>query len=138
MAKFAELNSNNVVIRVLAVDNSITNNSQNIEEEQLGINFLKNLYGQETIWKQTSINTFGGIYFTPNTRTPDQDQSKMRRKNYANIGYIYDAANDAFYAPQPFSSWTLNQSTWLWEAPTPMPTDGMYIWNEPTISWMPV
>jgi hypothetical protein len=107
MAKFAELDSNNVVIRVLAVDNSIIKNNEGVEVEQLGIDFLKSLYGQETIWKQTSINTFGGVYYTPNTNingiphTPDPDQTKAIRKNYANIGYIYDPDRDAFRNPKP-------------------------------------
>ena len=121
MAKFAELNSSNVVIRVLAVDNSVITNSQNIEEEQLGIDYLKNLYGQETVWKQTSINTFGGVHYLPNPKPdahiPSPNQSKMLRKNYANIGYTYDPNRDAFYAPQPSPSWTLNETTCLWEAP---------------------
>ena len=61
------------------------------------------------------------------------------RGNYAGIGYTYDQANDVFYAPQPYSSWTLNNTTWTWEAPTPMPTDGKaYNWNEPTTSWIEV
>jgi hypothetical protein len=121
MAKFAELNSNNVVIRVLAVDNSVIINSQNVEDEQLGIVYLKNLYGQNTIWKQTSINTFGGIYYLPNVQPdahiPSPDQHKALRKNYANIGYTYDPNRDAFYAPRPSPSWTLNELTCLWEAP---------------------
>jgi hypothetical protein len=59
------------------------------------------------------------------------------RGNYAGIGYIYDATNDVFYAPQPYGSWTLNQTTWLWEPPVAYPADGeLYLWDEPTKNWM--
>lgn len=78
-------------------------------------------------WIQTSYNTIGNQHTQGGTPL---------RGNYAGVGYTYDQANDVFYAPQPFASWVLNQSTWLWEAPTPMPTDGkMYVWDEPTTSW---
>jgi hypothetical protein len=78
-------------------------------------------------WIQTSYNTYGNQH----------PQNKPLRGNYAGIGYTYDAVNDVFYAPQPFPSWTLNQSTWLWEAPTLMPnTDGPYQWDETTKSWV--
>ena len=78
-------------------------------------------------WIQTSYNTFHGTHQLGGTPL---------RKNYAAIGYTYDPQNDVFYAPQPFASWTLNQTTWLWEAPTPYPTDGKpYTWDEATTSW---
>jgi len=81
---------------------------------------------QEGQWVQTSYNTKGNQH--PN-ETP-------LRGNYAGIGYTYDAVNDVFYAPQPYPSWTLNTTTWLWDAPFPMPTDGKYyIWNETTTTW---
>jgi hypothetical protein len=58
------------------------------------------------------------------------------RGNYAGIGYTYDQANDVFYAPQPFASWVLNQTTWLWDAPVPYPTDGeQYVWDDPAVGW---
>ena len=77
-------------------------------------------------WLQTSYNTHGGVH--ANGGTP-------LRKNYAGIGYTYDAAKDVFYAPQPFPSWTLS-SDYLWEAPVAMPADGKaYEWNEATTSW---
>jgi len=61
------------------------------------------------------------------------------RANYAGIGYTYDAAKDAFYAPQPYQSWALNQNTFLWEAPIPYPTDGkFYTWDESSKSWVGV
>ena len=77
-------------------------------------------------WLQTSYNTHGNQH--PNG-TP-------LRGNYAGIGYNYDATNDVFYAPQPYPSWTLNNTTWLWEAPVAYPTDGKnYQWNESITNW---
>lgn len=79
-------------------------------------------------WIQTSYNTRYGVHL--NGGTP-------LRGNFAGIGHIYDKTNDVFYTPQPYASWTLNQTTWTWDAPTPMPTDGkMYGWNESTTSWV--
>ena len=77
-------------------------------------------------WVQTSYNTIANKH----------PENRPLRGNYAGIGYIYDATNDVFYAPQPFPSWVLNTTTWLWEAPTPMPVDGLYNWDEPTLSWI--
>lgn len=88
-------------------------------------------------WIQTSYNTRGGVHYNPNSNEPSADQSKALRGNYAGVGYIYDAQNDVFYTPQPYPSWTLNQTTWLWEAPTPYPQDGkIYRWDEDTTSWV--
>ena len=81
-------------------------------------------------WIQTSYNTIGNVH--TQGKTP-------LRGNYAGIGYTYDQANDVFYAPQPFPSWILNKSTWTWEAPVAMPTDGkLYKWDEPTTAWIEV
>ena len=78
-------------------------------------------------WIQTSYNTYGGVH--SNGGTP-------LRKNYAGIGYTYDSTRDAFIPPQPYASWTLNDTTCLWEPPVTMPTDGkVYNWNEATTSW---
>jgi hypothetical protein len=77
-------------------------------------------------WLQTSYNTHGNQH----------PEGKPLRGNYAGIGYTYDSINDVFYAPQPFSSWILNNTTWTWEAPVAMPTDGkMYKWNESITNW---
>lgn len=85
-------------------------------------------------WLQTSYNTRGGVHYLPNSNEPSGQPAL--RGNYAGIGYTYDQANDVFYAPQPFPSWTLNNTTWTWEAPTPYPTDGkLYTWDEATTSW---
>ena len=81
-------------------------------------------------WIQTSYNTYGGQH--RNGGTP-------LRKNYAGIGYSYDRTKDAFIPPKPFASWVLNDDTCLWDAPTPMPTDGKpYTWDEATTSWKEV
>ena len=80
-------------------------------------------------WIQTSYRTHGGQH-------PD---GNPLRKNYAGIGYSYDAGRDAFIPQKPFASWTLNENSCLWESPTPMPTDGsVYQWDEPTLSWVSV
>jgi hypothetical protein len=79
-------------------------------------------------WVQTSYNTIA------NTHT--QGKTPLRG-NYAGIGYTYDQINDVFYSPQPYASWTLDNATWTWQAPTPIPTDGkMYKWDEATQSWL--
>ena len=77
-------------------------------------------------WIQTSYNTLGNQH----------PEGRPLRGNYAGIGYNYDATNDVFYAPQPFPSWILNNTTWLWESPVAMPTDGkQYKWNESITNW---
>jgi hypothetical protein len=80
-------------------------------------------------WLQTSYNTYGNHH----------PEGRPLRGNYAGVGFTYDHANDVFYAPQRYASWVLNKDTWLWEAPTPMPTDDKkYSWNEETVSWIEV
>jgi hypothetical protein len=80
-------------------------------------------------WIQTSYNTHGGQH----------PEGRPLRKNYAGVGYTYDAVRDAFIPPQPFASWTLNEDTCLWDSPVAYPTDGkMYHWDEPTTSWAEV
>jgi hypothetical protein len=86
-------------------------------------------------WIQTSYNTRGGVHYAPNSNTPDGGVAL--RGNYAGIGFTYDATHDVFYPPQPYLSWTLNQTTWLWDAPTPYPsTGGPYKWDEATLAWV--
>jgi len=78
-------------------------------------------------WLQTSYNTLGGVH---------SDGGTPLRKNYAGVGSTYDATRDAFYAPQPYPSWTLNDTSCIWEAPTAYPDDGAnYVWNESATSW---
>ena len=79
-------------------------------------------------WLQTSYNTIGGVHTQGGTPL---------RKNFAGVGYSYDAVNDAFIPPKPFNSWILNQDTFLWESPVPLPTDGKsYLWNEEQLNWL--
>jgi hypothetical protein len=117
MAHFAKLDENNIVLEVNVVNNEdIIRNG--LEIEDAGIEFLINWSGGYTRWKQTSYN--GKI-----------------RKNYAAIGYKYDEQRDAFIAPKPFESWTLNENTCRWEPPVPYPTDGKYyFWDEQNQVWV--
>jgi hypothetical protein len=128
MASFAKLNSNNIVERVESVVNEVLKDSNGIEQEAIGIQFLKTLYNEpNAIWKQTSYNTNGGVHSLGGTPF---------RKNHAGIGYTYDQQRDAFISPKPFNSWILNEQTCLWEAPVARPNDGnRYTWNEQTLSW---
>ena len=122
MAHFCKLDENNVVTEVHVVANRDTSDANGVEKEYIGQAFLEKLFGGT--WKQTSYN--GTI-----------------RKNYAGIGYTYNADIDAFVPPKPFASWLLNEETAQWEAPTPMPEDAgtgeppkMYSWDEATTSWV--
>ena len=119
MAHFAKIGLNNIVTDVLVVANRETMDSNGVEHESIGVEFLKTLTGHET-WMQTSYN--GNI-----------------RKNYAGVGYTYDSQRNAFIPPQPYPSWTLVEETCLWEAPIPAPTDGkLYQWDEATTNWIQV
>tara|TARA_R110000751_G_scaffold301823_1_gene415500 strand:+ start:308 stop:691 length:384 start_codon:yes stop_codon:yes gene_type:complete len=121
MAHFAKLNNDNIVIDVQSVHNNTATN------EAAGITFLNNLYGTSDTWKQTSYNTRGNIHKLGETPL---------RKNYAGIGYTYDEDKDAFIAPKPYPSWTLNETTCLWKAPVDYPDDDKYyIWNEDITNW---
>ena len=91
--------------------------------------------GDSSSWTQTSYNTRGGVHYAPNSNEPDSGIAL--RKNYAGIGYTYDSIRNAFYSPQPFPSWLLDDETCQWNAPTPMPDDGkIYNWDESTTSWI--
>ena len=127
MASFAKI-ENNIVITVVSVVNEVLKDSNGIEQEAIGIQFLKTLYNEpNAIWKQTSYNTVGGVHKLGGTPF---------RKNHAGVGYTYDETRDAFIAPKPFNSWILNESTCIWEAPVAYPQDGnIYNWNEQTLSW---
>lgn len=95
------------------------------------------LWGDPATWVQTSYNTRGGIYYTPNTTNRDPDQTKAFRKNFAQPGYAWDPGRDAFIPPKPFPSWLLNEASCTWEPSVPYPTDGKgYYWDEPTLSWV--
>jgi hypothetical protein len=136
MAHYAKVSNNNIVEQVVVVSNEDTLDENGNENEILGIQFLKNLLGLDTNWLKTSYNTKGGIYRDSITNEPLEDQSKAFRKNYAQIGYIYDEQRDAFIPPKPYPSWILNEFSCLWEAPIPRPTgNNFYKWNEETQSW---
>ena len=113
MSYFAKINDDNIVEQVVIAE------SAEWCETNIG-----------GTWLQTSYNTVGGVHTAGGTPL---------RKNYAGIGYTYDAERDAFIAPNPFASWLLNEDTCLWEPPVPKPTDGkIYEWDEPTLSWIEV
>ena len=122
MAHYAFLDSNNIVTEVIVGKNEGENN---IDWEQHYGDFR----GQAC--KRTSYNTYAGTH--NNGGTP-------YRKNYAGIGFTYDATRDAFIPPNLYASWTLNETSCIWEPPTPYPTgtDKFYRWNEPTTSWVEV
>jgi hypothetical protein len=115
MAHFAELDENNIVLRVI-----------------VGVDYPYDgeaIYQNETgkIWKRTSYNTHGGVHFLSGTPF---------RKNYAGIGYTYDSQRNAFIPPKPYNSWTLNEDTCLWQPPVAQPVDdNMYEWDEESLSW---
>ena len=126
MASFAKIGLNGKVIEVLSVVNEVLHDSNGIEQEVIGIDFLTKLTGYP-VWKQTSYNTIGGIH--NNGGTP-------LRKNHAGIGYTYDETRDAFIPPKPFNSWVLNEDTCNWNAPITKPQDeNIYTWNESTLTW---
>jgi hypothetical protein len=118
MAHFAQLDENNVVTQVIVVNNNELLDENGVEQESKGIAFCQSLLGGN--WKQTSYNS-------------------NIRKNYAGIGFTYDEGRDAFIAPKPYNSWSLNEDICIWEAPVSMPIDGkMYRWDEDTTSWVEI
>lgn len=120
MAHFAEIDNTNIVKQVVVVSD---------DQEHRGEEFLSKDLGLGGRWIKTSYNTVGGIH---------REGGTPLRKNYAGIGMIYDPIRDAFYAEQPFPSWTLNENSCLWEPPVPKPeyTGGpLWYWDEETLSW---
>ena len=116
MAHFAKIGLNNKVISVHSVHDNELKDSNGVEQENIGIEFLTNLHGW-AVWKQTSYNN-------------------NIRKNFAGIGFTYDEDRDAFIPPKPFDSWILNETTCLWEAPVVKPDNNkIYNWNEETQQW---
>jgi hypothetical protein len=129
MAHFAKV-QNGIVTRVI------------VAEPEFFDNFVDDSPGR---WVKTSYNMRGGVYYDPATGEPAADQSVIaddearQRKNYAGKGYTYDATRDAFIPPQPYASWTLNETSCLWEAPVAYPDDGnVYQWDEDTTNWVEV
>jgi hypothetical protein len=127
MASFAKI-ENNIIITVESVVNDVLKDSNGVEQESIGIEFLRTLYNEpNAIWKQTSYNTIGGVHSSGGTPF---------RKNHAGIGYTYDSQRDAFISPKPYNSWILNEDTCLWNPPIDKPNDGnKYKWNEETLNW---
>ena len=120
MAHFAKLDNSNKVIRVDVLSNVVITDENDVEQEQLGIDFLTNLYGGVGWYKQTSYN-------------------ENFRKNFAGIDYTYDGIRDAFIPPKVYNSWVLNEDTCQWEPPIAYPDDGKdYIWDEATTNWVEV
>jgi phosphatidate phosphatase PAH1 len=123
MAHFAKIGLNGKVIEIQSVVNEVLHDSNGVEQEKIGVDFLTKLTGW-AIWKQTSYNA-------------------NFRKNFAGIGYIYDEDKDAFIPPKPFNSWILNEDTCRWEAPVAKPTltqeqidnNNYYNWNETIQNW---
>jgi hypothetical protein len=115
MSHFAQIDENNIVTRVLVIEQDVVDTG---------------LFGEPSSFVQTSYNTQGGVHKLGGTPL---------RKNYAGIGYTYDVSRDAFIPPKPYNSWVLNESTCLYDAPTPTPTDDKrYSWDESTTSWVEI
>jgi hypothetical protein len=125
MPYFAQVDIENTVQQVLSIDQAELNTG---------------LWGDPAQWFQTSYNTSGGVYYTPNTNTPAPDQSKAFRKNYAGIGFLWlpnGPEGEGFAPPKPYPSWLLNSFSYLWEAPVPMPEgQGECSWDETTLEWV--
>lgn len=116
MAHFARINENNTVEEIIVINNDDCQNLNFPESELIGLEFITSI-GLNGNWKQTSYNA-------------------NFRKKYAGVGDTYDEIRDAFITPKPFTSWTLNEDTCLWESPIERPTDGnLYRWNEDEQSW---
>ena len=119
MAHYAFLDENNIVIEVIVGK----------DEGDDGVDWEAH-YGafRGQTCKRTSYNTHGGVHSGGGT---------PYRKNYAGIGYTYDAGRDAFISPKPYASWVLDEDTCLWNAPVPYPDDGgRYQWDENSLSWI--
>jgi hypothetical protein len=117
MAQFAKMNGAQV-IEVIVVNNNDLDNLAFPESEPVGIAYLQSIFGVDTKWLQTSYNA-------------------SFRKNYAGTGYTYDSVLDAFIAPKPYLSWTLDTNSCQWVSPIPYPdTPGVYMWNEETQTWI--
>jgi len=130
MAHYALLNALNIVVRVFV--------GRDEDDLAPGVDDWEIYYAPENhTVKRTSYNTYGGVHYDPETGEPSEDQSKAFRKNYAGIGWQYDAERDAFIEPQPFLSWSLNEETCQWDPPTPKPARN-YWWSEETLSWVEI
>ena len=128
MAHFAKIGVGSIVEKVEVINNDIATT------EAAGVKFLQKLYKNQDLWKQTSYNTKGGVHQLGGTPF---------RKNYAGVGFKYDAQRDAFIPPKPFDSWSLDEDTCLWKAPVARPevtqdmidNEQYYKWNEENQTW---
>jgi len=118
MAHFAQLDENSVVLQVIVVNNVELLNEENVESEAKGIAFCKSLYGLDTNWVQTS---YSGSF----------------RRLFAGVGFTHNETENIFIYPQPYLSWSLDNS-FDWQPPTPKPTDGSWYWDEATLTWVEV
>ena len=126
MASFAKIGLNGKVIEVQSVVNEVLHDSNGVEQESIGVDFLTKLTGYP-VWKQTSYNTSGGVHKLGGIPL---------RKNHAGIGDTYDEDRNAFIPKKPYQSWILNEDTCLWESPVAYPNDGQsYKWNEQNQTW---
>ena len=146
MAHFAKLGVNSKVIAVHGLDNDQMLNADGKEDESVGQNRLQQIHGWPAqMWIQTSYNTQAKKY---KEQDGTLDADKQFRGNYAGIGYTYDETNDVFYAPKPYESWSISESTnWLWKCPVDYPIDNnqnnpdtslpkkFYKWNEENQEW---
>ena len=122
MAHFAKINESNIVTQVVVVNDSDGDNDTD------GQNFLNNLFKTTHTWKKTSYNTYGNTHRLGGT---------PYRKNFASVGFTYDSSRDAFIEPKPYNSWTLDETTCLWEPPVVYPSDGKsYEWDEDNKQWV--
>jgi hypothetical protein len=127
MSHFAKLDKDNIVVFV-----TVGRQEDDGKESELTAR-------TGDVYKQTSYNTRGGVHYNSETGEPSADQSKALRKNYAGIGYVYDAQRDAFIPPKPFNSWVLDEETCLWNPPVAHPNDGkFYEWSEQSQMWTEV
>ena len=141
MASFAKLDINNIVTTVVSVVNEVLKDSNGVEQESIGTQFLRTLYDEpNAVWKQTSYNTVGGVHKLNGTPF---------RKNFAAIGYTYDENRDAFIPKKLYNSWVLDEDTCFWKPPIQKPITytqnrinevgkpimDIYRWNELTLSW---
>lgn len=136
MAHFAEIDENNVVLRVVVISDEDTS-VDGVEDEAVGIAFCKKLWGEETSWLKCSYNTALGVHALGGTPF---------RKNYPSAGFTYNADMDAFITPKPYNSWVFNEETGAYDPPSAIPSDAgerdtegfliAYKWDEASLAWV--
>lgn len=135
MAHFAKINESNEVIEVVVVNNNVITDGNGVEQESLGVEFLRNIHNEPSAnWKQTSYNTIGNVHDGGGTPF---------RKNHSIVGGTYDSTRDAFIGPKIFESWVLDETTCTWKAPVDRPAFDEndpkgYEWDEENQQWIAV